>query len=74
MRRIAAVTAALALAAGGCGGDKPTGGDRGSAVDTRATAPSNTCDLDRVLRARAAAAEAAWRRAELARIADSPTV
>ena len=74
MRRIAAVTAALALAAGGCGGDKPTGGDRGSVVDTRATAPSNTGDLDRVQRARAAAAEAAWRRAELARIADSPTV
>ena len=72
-RRIAAVMAASALVAAGCGGHDPAGtGRTTAAADMRA--PAATGDLDRARRAQAVAAEAARRRAELARIADSPTV
>jgi hypothetical protein len=77
LRRIAAVIAGLALVAAGCGGGgAPSGGARaGAAVDTRMPAPWRAGgDLDRVLRTRAAAREAARRRAELAALEDVHTV
>jgi hypothetical protein len=71
-RRIAAVLTGFVLAVAGCGGDKPAA----PAPADRAAEPSpwRTDELDRVGRARAAAEEAARRRAELARLERSVTV
>ena len=74
-RRIAAISIGLALAAGGCGGgDGGPAPDRGANVDTSVPVRTPGGDPVRVLRTRAAAAEVARRRAELARIAHVPTV
>jgi hypothetical protein len=71
-RRIAVVLAGLVLALAGCGGDKPA---RPAAADRAGEpAPWRTDELDRVGRARAAAEEVAWRRAELAKLERSVTV
>jgi D-glucuronyl C5-epimerase-like protein len=72
-RRIAVVLAGLGLALAGCGG----GGDAGPAAPAgRADppAPWRTDELDRVVRARAQAEEAARVRAELARLRRFTTV
>src|SRR5215218_2088138 len=77
LRRIAAVTAGLALVVGGCGGGDATsrdGGD-GVVVDTRTPSPWGPGpDLDRVTRTRAAARAAARRRAALVALEDVRTV
>jgi hypothetical protein len=71
-RRIAVVLTGAVLALAGCGGDKPS---RPAAPDLAGeAAPSRTDELDRVQRARAEAAEVAWRRAELAKLERSVTV
>ncbi len=77
VRRIAAVLAGIALMAAGCGGDG--GGADGAGpprvvVDTRTPSPWVTSDLDRVARSRAAAEQAARRRARLAELAGVRTV
>jgi len=76
LRRIAAVVAGLALVAAGCGGGAPSRDPRsGDVVDTRVPVRWRADgDLDRVVRARAAAREAARRRAALAALEDVHTV
>ena len=69
--------AGIALMASGCGGDGGGAPDRSAprpVVDTRTPSPWRTTDLDRVVRARAVAAELARRRAALARLAGVRTV
>jgi hypothetical protein len=76
LRRIAAVIVGLALIAAGCGGGdgRPDATPR-DVVDTRTPAPWRAGgELDRVLRTRAAAREAARRRAALAALAGVRTV
>src|SRR5215218_2761536 len=73
-RRIAIGLAALCLASAGCGGDHaaPPAAPRAGPVGT--AEPWGSDALDRAARTRAIAAEVAARRAELARIARTPTV
>jgi len=76
LRRIAAVvgTGAVLLAAG-CGDGPPADQTRPDAVDTSTPVPWRADGaLDRVARSQEAAAEAAWRRAELAALEDVHTV
>jgi hypothetical protein len=70
-RRIAALLTGLVLALAGCGGDAagPPASDRADNP-----VPWRTDELDRVARARAEADEAAWRRAELAKLERSASV
>ncbi|HKH17374.1 MAG TPA: D-glucuronyl C5-epimerase family protein [Solirubrobacteraceae bacterium] len=71
-RRIAAVLTGLVLLAAGCGADTPS--SPAPADRAAEPAPGRNDALDRVRRARAEAAEAAWRRAELAKLAGSRTI
>jgi hypothetical protein len=77
LRRIAAVLVGVALLAAGCGSDgtPPGDGRDGEVVDTRTPSPWRAgAELDRVARTRAAAREAARRRAALAALQDVHTV
>jgi hypothetical protein len=71
-RRIALALTGLLLLASGCGGDRHP--QRAPAPFEGRAEPWIAEGIDRVERVRAAAAEAARRRAELARLARSPTV
>ena len=71
-RRIALVLVGLLLLASGCGGDRHA--QRAPAPFEGSAEPWIAEGLDRVERVQAAASEAARRRAELARLARSPTV